>query len=272
MKKFLAIFMCALMVFQVIGAATVSLSAAAGATGNSLYNTSNVWEQEYLDQSSTDNYGYRNSKSPELANGVLKFERNDGVRFNWANIAGMGAFDANKTYTFTFDVKVTDFGVDEPLSGSPAWNREFYFAPGGYYNQIEFRNANYSGQLGIRTGDGGSSYPKGGWTNDLSIYKLNTTYKCTVEWKPSEGKIISTVKDGDTIIAQGARTNNDYKTYNKYTRSFVFRCEDGVMELDNVTFSDGVTTFRDEFTYTSIEPDGCIYTAALEEDFDTNVY
>lgn len=264
--------MCALMVFQIVSVSSLSLFAAAGATGNSLYNSSNIWEEEYLDQSSSDNYGYRNSTSPDIENGVLKFERGDGIRLNWANIEGFDTFDANKTYTFTFDVKVTDFGTDVPFEASAAWNRELYFAPGGYFNQIEFRSGNYSGQLGLRAGDNSAEYPKGGWNNDLSTYKLNTTYSCTVEWKPSEGKIISTVKNGDTIVVQGARTNNDYKTYNKYTRSFVWRCEDGVMELDNVTLSDGTTTFTDEFNYTSVESDACIYSAALEETFDTDVY
>ena len=266
MKKFLSAIICLLMVVQIVG--VMALPAAAGATGNSLYNSSNVWVVEYDNKASTDDYGYRASTSPSLKDGVLAFERGDGIRLNWANIEGFDSFDANKTYTFTFDVKVTDFGQDVPFEASAAWNREFYFAPGGYYNQIEFRSGNYTNQLGLRAGDKSDTYAKGGWNNDLSTYKLDTVYNCTVEWKPSEGAIISTVKNGDEIIVQGARTSNDYKTYNKYTRSFIWRCEDGAMELDNVTLTDGSKTFTEGFDYATEEPDRCKYSAAFEEGFD----
>ena len=118
MKKFLSAIICLLMVIQIVG--VMAVPAAAGATGNSLYNSSKVWVVEYDSKNVEGDYGYRTSTSPSLKDGVLAFERGDGIRLNWANIEGFGSFDANKTYTFTFDVKVTDFGQDVPFEASAA--------------------------------------------------------------------------------------------------------------------------------------------------------
>ncbi|MBE6593766.1 MAG: hypothetical protein E7642_07220, partial [Ruminococcaceae bacterium] len=267
MKKFLSALICLLMVLQLcVGLMILPASAS---EENKLYDGSDIWVTEYKIDANGD-YGYRNTQPASTEDGVLKFAKDNGIRLNWQNISGFEAFDANNVYTFRFDVKVTDFGDDTTLPGSAAWNREVYFAPGGYYNQIEFRSGNYTNQLGVRAGDNSSEYPKGGWTNDLAAYKLDTVYSCTVEWKPSEGKMISTVKDGDTIIAQGARTNDNYKTLNKYTKSFVWRCEDGAMELDNFVFSDGVHVYEQDFEFGA--GSACEYDAAYTFGFDSDVY
>ncbi len=267
-SRILAAILCFVMVFSTF--ASLMVLPAAASEENKLYDSSNIWETEYVQKNSDSDYGYRTSTAPKTENGVLSFERGDGIRLNWQNITGFEAFDASNTYTFTFTVKVKDFGQDVPFDASPAWNREFYFAPGGYYNQIEFRNANYTGQTGIRAGDNSADYPKGGWLNDLSVYKLDTVYNCTVEWKPSEGKIISTVKDGDTIVAQGARTNNDYKTLNKYTKSFIWRCEDGAIEVDNLVFTDGVHIYEQDFDFGAGTL--CDYDSAYAYDFSNDLF
>ncbi|MBO7273415.1 MAG: hypothetical protein J6V22_01025, partial [Clostridia bacterium] len=179
----------------------------------------------------------------------MKFSEGDGIRFNWQNLDGFSKFDASKTYKITFDVKVTDFGDDRSLGTAGTWNRELYFAVAGYYNQIEFRSGNYAGQIGIRAGDKTDSLPKGGWTNDKSTYVLNKTYHCTFEWRPSEKVVISTVAADGNVIAQGSRSDAVYGTVNPSTRFLVWRCEDGEMEIDNVTFSDGEKTYTQSFDF-----------------------
>ena len=154
MKKLLCVFICFLLVFQTLSFSAFSADTKAAAVSfeekfdydsfgvaESIYGGANIWQKEYKTDTSND-YGYRESSAPQVENGVLKFNERDGIRLNWQNISGF-SYDSTKTYTITFDFKVTDFGDDVPLSGSPAWNREFYFAPAGYYNQIECRSANY---------------------------------------------------------------------------------------------------------------------------------
>ena len=221
----------------------------------SIYDEKNIWQKEFKSDSS-DNYGYRESSAPQAKDGVLKFNEGDGIRLNWDNIDGF-SFNSGKTYIITFDFKVTDFGDDEPLSGSPAWSREFYFAVAGYYNQIECRSSIYDGgQQGFRAGDTTGEYPQGGWTSDASAYKLNTTYSAIIEWIPAKSAVVSTIKSGDTVIAKGIRTSGDYANLNKYTRSFVWRCEDGKAEVDNVTFSDGANTYTQNFSLGAGDIDG----------------
>ncbi len=261
MKKLTVIILCLLIGIQAFGAGAFSASAAEAKTlfsdsfnyknfgKSALYNSTNVWEKEYATPKDSNDQGSVECSAPTPKNGALSFSEGDGVRFNWQNISDFKSFDASKTYTVTFDVKVTDFGDDAPRGQQPTWNRELYFAVAGYYNQIEFRSGNYSGQIGMRAGDKTSDYPKGGWTNDKSTYALNKVYNCKFEWIPSKKMIVSTVSSGGTVIARGSRTDDKYATVNKYTRFLVWRCEDGAMELDNVTFSDGKNTYTQDFDY-----------------------
>ena len=215
----------------------------------SLYEENGAWEREYATPKNSNDAGSVECTAPTVKNGALVFGRGDGIRLNWQKLSGFSGFDASKTYTVTFDFRVTDFGNDKPQPGYASWNREMYFAVAGYYNQIECRSGNYSGQLGIRAGDKTSEFPLGGWTNNTSLYKEGTVYSCTFEWIPSQKKVISTVATEGKIIAQGSRTDNVYATDNKSTRFLVWRCEDGTMELDNVTFSDGSKTYTQTFDF-----------------------
>jgi len=206
---------------------------------SAFFGYSDAFEKEYK-ADTTDDYGYVETTKPLVVNNALSFEKQQGLRLNWQKLPGFATFDANKTYTFTFDVKVTDFGNNAHLTGLTGSDREFYFAPGGYYNQIEFRNAtNVANTVGIRAGDS--------WNTNTSAYSLNTVYSCTVVWTPSNKSITSTIKNGDAVVVTGTRTNDNYATVNKYTRSFVWRCEDGAAVLDNITFTDGTATYSENF-------------------------
>ena len=221
----------------------------------SIYNEQNIWQREFKTDTD-DNFGFNEASAPFVKNGVLKFNEGDGIRLNWTNIDGF-IFDRNKTYTVTFDFKVTNFGDDEPLSISSAWSRELYFAIAGYYNQIECRSSYFYGeQQGFRAGDKTDEYPLGGWTADGSDYKLNTTYRAIVEWIPGKSAVTSTVMNGGNVIAKGIRTGSDYADLNKYTRSFVWRCEDGNIEIDNVTFGDGENKYIQDFSLGTGENSG----------------
>jgi len=261
MKKFLATLLCLLVCVQAFGVGSISSNAEKakevffdsfdykrfGSPG--LFGGANVWEREYSTPKDSGDKGSVESNAPTPSDGVLKFVEGDGIRFNWQKIDEFSKFDASKTYTITFDVKVTDFGDDQPRGSVNTWNRELYFAVAGYYNQIEFRSGNCSGQIGIRAGDKTDSFPQGGWTNDKSTYSLNKTYHCTFEWKPSKKIVISTVAADGKTIAQGSRSDALYGTVNQNTRFLVWRCEDGKMELDNVTFSDGENTYTQSFDF-----------------------
>ena len=211
------------------------------------YNTA-AWEAEYT-TNSTDDFGYRNSTLPAIANGHLHFQKGDAVRLNWQKLDGFSAFDPTKTYTITFDATITDTGDHSYLENVTNWNRELYFAPGGYYNQIEIRTGDVAPDTpnyGIRAGNT--------WVGTDAIV-TDTVYHCSIVWTPANATITTTLKIGDAVIVTGSRTHNDFKTLNKYTRSWVWRCEDGQMIVDNITFSDGGTTYQQGF---DVEPGSMI--------------
>lgn len=200
-----------------------------------------AWGAEYVNTNSADDYGYRASTPPAVANGKLCFRKGDGVRLDWQKLAGLSGFDPSKTYTVTFDAVITDTGNDTPIDNVANWNRELYFAPAGYYNQIEMRSGNsaYSiGNCGIRAGNT--------WFGGDTIV-TDTVYSCSVVWTPANATIATTIRNGDTVVAAGSRTHDDFNTLNKYTRSWVWRCEDGQITVDNITFSDGTNTYTQTF-------------------------
>ncbi|MBO5914473.1 MAG: hypothetical protein J6Q72_03910, partial [Clostridia bacterium] len=265
MKKILAVFFCLLICVQSLGLGSMSAIANEAQVlftdsfdyvdfgSSELYDKSGVWEKEYATPKDNNDYGSVESSAPIAKNGVLNFAEGDGIRFNWQKLNGFSGFDKSKTYTVTFDFKVLDFGDDVPRGQYSTWNRELYFAVAGYYNQIECRSGNNAGQIGIRAGDKTAAHPLGGWTNDKSTYVLNKVYNCTFEWKPSEKIVISTVACDGKVIAKGSRTDELYATVNKYTRFLVWRCEDGAIEIDNVTFGDGTNKYVQKFDFGSEE-------------------
>lgn len=200
-----------------------------------------AWEAEYYNTSSADDFGYRKSTPPTIANGQLHFKEGDGLRLNWQKLDGFSSFDASKAYTVTFDAVITDTGNHDELDNMTNWNRELYFALAGYYNQIEVRSGNVepnTPNYGIRAGNT--------WVGTDAI-ATDVVYSCSVVWTPANGTVTTTIKSGDTVVVTGSRTHNDFKALNKYTRSWVWRCEDGQMTVDNITFSNGTNTYQQDF-------------------------
>lgn len=169
---------------------------------------------------------------PTVENGVLKASEGYSAVFNYQKLDGF-TFDKTKNYTIKFDVKITSFGDDSDAT----FCRELYVAPGGYYNQVELRSANAKP---IRTGD-----THGGTLN--GTYKLNTLYTIEVVWEPLANKITSTLKEGNTVISTGFRTNSAYGSKENYLSTWVFRCEDGGYEMDNFSFTYGDKVYSQNF-------------------------
>ena len=198
----------------------------------SLYDATGMWQTEYKTDTTSD-YGYRTSSQAQPEDGVLVMNKGDGLRLNWQMLEGFETFDASKTYTITFDVKLKDFGNNTNVTG--ALHREFYFAPGGYYNMIEMAN------------DATNNIRVGGTYINSADYAVDAVYQYVVTWQPSASQMSAVVKHNGAEIASGYRTQSDFASVNKFTRSFIWRCEDGAIEVDNITFSDGTTTFSEDF-------------------------
>ena len=253
-KSILAAVVCLAMLAQTFIMSAVGVSAATQtiATFEDSFDYSDfsggAWVTEHNIQNAQGGLEGRNSLPPEIKNGVMKFDKGEGIRLDWQKLSGFETFDVTKTYTLTFDVKVTDKGNGSYLENNPDWTREVFFALAGWYNQIEFRNAPVSAgaKYGIRVanlngGEGGEN-----WT--YSDYNMESTYSCKVVWQPSVngGQITSTVTDGTNTMS-GTRKGNVYSDINIYTSAFVWRCEDGKMELDNISFSDGTHEYSEDF-------------------------
>ncbi len=199
--------------------------------GESLFD-SEVWKAE-----EEGGGGSYNAELPIVENGVMMLSKGMSAQFVWQKLGGF-TFSSSKTYTLKFDVKVTSFGDNSGLSN--AWKRELYFAPGGYYNQVELRSDNSN--KCIRTGDtwGGSNGNE---------YKLNTVYTVEAVWSPSDKKITTTLKNGTTVVSTGYRTNDAFADASSHCGNWVMRCEDGSIEIDNFSFSDGTNTYTQGFEF-----------------------
>ena len=98
------------------------------------------------------------------------------------------------------------------------------------YNQIELKN------------DGGTSAIRTGGTYEAAdLYQKDVVYNVEVVWEPSANKITSTLSRDGAVVSAGYRTG----TKNAYEDipNWVMRCEDGAIEIDHFSYSDGTTTF-----------------------------
>ena len=137
-----------------------------------------------------------------------------------------------------FDVKVTDFGNKS--------DRYLYAAPGGWYNQVEFYHS--SGVLKARQGNSTVTLSEDGF--------LNQKLHVKVAWTGSS--ITTTVTNSaGTQLVNGTRTNSSYTNMTAESNAmtfFVMRCEDGTTEIDNFTFTDGTTSYAEDFDSCGINP------------------
>ena len=172
---------------------------------------------------------------PAIQHNALILEKGQSVAFTWTKIPGMGAFDANKTYTFSFDATIIR-NDGATLYGNASWIRELFVAPGGWFNQVEFKDGK------LRAGGDGSN---------LANYNFNELYHVTIAWKNQT--ITSTVKDSaGNVVKSDSRTNSAYgdmTANNGAMNHWIFRCEDGSSKISNFSFTDGTTTFTDNFDY-----------------------
>src|SRR5690606_10585216 len=67
-----------------------------------------------------------------------------------------------------------------------------------------------------------------------------------LEWTGTT--ITSTITDAaENILASGSRTNASYTPSDIHMQDLVLRCEDGAVEIDNFTFTDGTTNYIQRF-------------------------
>lgn len=240
MKKLLSIVLCIILCSQmfVFGGANVFVSA------NTIdpFFASGVWTQEKPKNESEGFYGNSNnftSTLPTITDGVLKFTKGDAVQFHWKNLGSDFVNNAsNKTFRFKYDITVTSFGNNETLAETNG-RRELYFAATGTYYIVEFNNSRSSEY--IRTGG-----------TTTTNYKTGNTYTIETLWTPSSKSVATTVKIGNEIVSEGTRKSN-YGDINSNCSNFVIRCEDGAIEIDNFSFSDGTNTYSEDFERVVIE-------------------
>ncbi len=233
-KKLLSALLCMVFILQSLVISGIVVSAeAVGATTNTMEFVDSF---DYADSSDFTQDGYWALEStrfqgtaPTFDDGVMKLQPNNGVAFNWPTvIGGVNNYASTDTYTFDFDFKITDSTWDN--EDGDGMVRILFVAPGGWYNQIEFRNGNWD----VRAGDTYAPY-------DTETFPslLNTPFHAKLVWT---GKTITTTitnaEDG-TVFATGSRTNNDYAnpSVKADMRSLVLRCENGAVEIDNFKFT-----------------------------------
>jgi hypothetical protein len=140
-------------------------------------------------------------------------------------------------YTFEFDFKVTNKG-DGTVWDDPNGDctRAIYVGFGGYYNQIEIPMKDGRIRAGntYQTPSADSVYLN--VNLHAKIVLLGTT--CT-----------TTITNGSTTVITGSRTRNDFaNTSDKYMPYLGIRCEDGAVEVDNFSFSNGTVYYTEDFS------------------------
>ncbi len=240
MKKLLSIVLCIILCSQmfVFGGANIFVSA----NTTDPFFASDVWTEE---RPASDGF-YGNSDSftstlPTISDGVLKFVEGNAVQFHWKQLGSDFTTNAkDKTFIFKFDLKITNKGNGTPkIAGS---TREFYFAAGGTHFIVDYNDSKEDQKIRTHTTAAACS-------ND---YRVNEVYSIETVWTPSSKSVFTTIKIGDEIICQGTRQNN-YGDLNTICSNFVIRCEDGAIEIDNFSFSDGTNTYTEDFERVVIE-------------------
>ena len=195
---------------------------------------SEQWDVENQDNGNTDKKP--SAGEPMLSDGVIKMTSKTSLQFNWQNVSGIGTYDASKTYTFEFDATVTDKGQGNNVYWTAnTHTRVLYVAPGGWYDQIAINDVNGK----IRAGD---TYLTD-WSEDTFV---NQKLHIKLEWTGTT--ITSTITDAaENILASGSRTNASYTPSDIHMQDLVLRCEDGAVEIDNFTFTDGTTNYIQRF-------------------------
>ena len=196
-------------------------------------------EQWDVENNNTETKGKKtNATAPIIENGVLKMKEKNSLQFNWKKVSGITDDDTTKIYTFEFDVTVTDSG-DGSYWESTDHTRVLYVAPCGWYNQVEIRDASNQ----IRAGN---QYLKD-WSDETY---LNQKLHVKLEWNPGAAKPIikSTITDATgRELVSGSRDDNPYVPSDVNMQDLVLRCEDGAVEIDNFTFTDGTTNYIQRF-------------------------
>lgn len=144
-----------------------------------------VWTPETLYMAGTT--------TPTVSGGVLKLDPTNAVAFKWINVIGIDDYVSTRSYTFDFDVKITNFGNGSTMGYGDA-TRALFIGMGGYYNQVELVTA----KTQFRAGDT--------WVDITEDACVNKTFHVSLVLLGD--KITSTIKDAaGNVVATGERTN-----------------------------------------------------------------
>ena len=225
--KVIALLVTVVMLLQALGtSAIITTSAATEPLYETKFNetfdtlkTGDVWGVETKRNPSK-------ASEPTVADGVMKFDKKDSVKFTWTKVDGAGAYSSSNKYVFEFDVKITNSGEGFEWDNA-SYTRAMYVAFGGWYNQIEVNNKDGK----FRVGD------------TYTDYSTSTFEGKTVHYKVLlEGETITSYAynaDG-SLISSGSRTSASYTNMTSEYEAMtylVIRCEDGEFELDNFSFT-----------------------------------
>lgn len=211
--------------------------------------SSSVWDVE-LDETGVNKK--KDATAPILEDGVIKMRSKNSIQFNWESVPGIGDYDPNKTYTFEFDARVTDSGINSTTSywGNEDHTRVLYVAPGGYINQLELNTKDNKIKLA-----NSNTYSE---PYDATTY-MNQKIHIKLEWTVKDEKptITTTITDADgKELIKGSRTVPAYDDTKLgiYMKNLVLRCEDGAVEIDNFVFSvDNAIRYKEDFGVNSNE-------------------
>ena len=166
--------------------------------------------------------------APIIEGGALKMTSKSAVSFNWTNVNGVGEYDANNTYIFEFDFKITNDG-DGSLWGTSNDNTNALFvAPGGYWYLIEFPMANNNVRVAASS-----------VVAYNSATMKNQRYHAEIVWEGTTIGVKITDANG-TILVEGSRSRTEFTNMSYRSgcmKTMEMRCEDGAVEIDNFSFT-----------------------------------
>ena len=208
--KVIALLVTVVMLLQALGtSAIITTSAATEPLYETKFNetfdtlkTGDVWGVETKRNPSK-------ASEPTVADGVMKFDKKDSVKFTWTKVDGAGAYSSSNKYVFEFDVKITNSGEGFEWDNA-SYTRAMYVAFGGWYT-----DADYTTKV--------TQLPKGSEGN-VTLY---------AKWTPREYTVLFQLPDGTTRIVQNVQYGTDVKVP-KLNNAF-YEIPMYSRDLDNIT-------------------------------------
>lgn len=183
-----------------------------------------IWTVEQTPPSSS-NYGYNYTPTAPIGyNGKLYMKKGDSVSLWWDNIPNV---ESKGIYRISFNVDITDFGNNKSLITESTWTRELNMTFGGTTGVAQFRSSD------------GAILASGKKLVD-SNYGTGT-YSVTMTWNntTASDSIYTSIKNAENGYSRAYTRTVDPTgaSYEECSKFWVFRCEDGKVEISNFKFT-----------------------------------